>query len=237
MSTRTILGMGAHQQDYAHASAAVPLPAITDERTFMGYHRADGKVGTRNYIGHSDHSELLGLCGAFHRQRRRRNPGCWMQFPNVDGIVPIVHGTGCGMSGVNEGYETLFRTLSGYAQHPNFGGILLIGLGCEVMQVQDLVGGQPIRPDGILRYMTIQNEGGTRRTIERGLEELRALLAGQQSRTRPGPGQRNHRRYAMWRLGWLFRHHGEPGAGLCLGSAGAPRWHHDPVGNLRNLRG
>ena len=91
--------------------------------------------------------------------------------------MPIVHGTGCGMSGVNEGYDTLFRTLSGYAQHPNFGGILLVGLGCEVMQLQDLVGERPIRPDGVLRYMTIQQEGGTKRTIERGLEQLEGILA------------------------------------------------------------
>ena len=66
--------------------------------------------------------------------------------------------------------------MSGYAQHPNFAGILLIGLGCEVMQLADLVGGRAIRPDGELRYMTIQNEGGTRRTIERGLEELTGIL-------------------------------------------------------------
>ncbi len=107
------------------------------------------------------------------------------EFPNVDGIVPIVHGTGCGMSGKDEGYATLFRTLSGYAQHPNFAAILLIGLGCEVMQIADLVGDRKIRPDGDLRYMTIQQTGGTRKTIEAGLKELRALaeLANKAERT------------------------------------------------------
>lgn len=168
------LGMGDHKQDYAHASAAVPLEPINDERTFEGYPRADGRVGTRNYIGIVTTVNCSGSVARFIAEAAVRD-NLLERFPNVDGIVPIVHGTGCGMSGENEGYDTLFRTLSGYAQHPNFGGILLVGLGCEVMQLQHLVGERQIRPDGVLRYMTIQNEGGTRRTIERGLEQLEGI--------------------------------------------------------------
>ncbi|MDA7963671.1 altronate dehydratase family protein [Ruegeria sp.] len=168
------LGMGAHQQDYAHATANRPLEPITEGRSFRGFKRADGKVGTRNYIGILTSVNCSGSVARFIAEAAEKD-GLLNAFPNVDGIVPIVHGTGCGMSGKDEGYATLFRTLAGYAQHPNFGGILLIGLGCEVMQVSDLVGGRPIRADGALRYMTIQNEGGTRRTIERGLEELRGI--------------------------------------------------------------
>ncbi len=181
------LGMGAHQQDYAHASANAPLPTLTEERTFDGYHRTDGKVGTRNYIGILTTVNCSGSVARFIAEAAEKS-GLLDSFPNVDGVVPIVHGTGCGMSGKDEGYATLFRTLSGYAQHSNFGGVLLIGLGCEVMQVADLVCGRPIRADGALRYMTIQNEGGTRRTIERGLEELRGIaeLANQAERA-PAP--------------------------------------------------
>jgi altronate hydrolase/galactarate dehydratase len=181
------LGMGAHQQDYAHASANTPLPVLPADRTFDGYHRADGRVGTRNYIGILTSVNCSGSVARFIAEAAEKS-GLLDDFPNVDGVVPIVHGTGCGMSGKDEGYATLFRTLAGYAQHPNFGGILLIGLGCEVMQVADLVGGRPIRSDGALRYMTIQNEGGTRRTIERGLDELRGIaeLANQAERA-PAP--------------------------------------------------
>ncbi|WP_120634916.1 UxaA family hydrolase [Ruegeria sp. EL01] len=177
------LGMGDHQQDYAHASANTPLVEIDESRTFQGYHRADGNVGTRNYIGILTTVNCSGSVARFVAEAATKS-GLLDEFPNVDGIVPIVHGTGCGMSGKDEGYATLFRTLAGYAQHPNFAGILLIGLGCEVMQVADLVGGRPIRSDGALRYMTIQNEGGTRRTIERGLDELRGIaeLANQATR-------------------------------------------------------
>lgn len=168
------LGMGDHSQDYAFASEAKNLDPITEGRTFDGFHRADGRVGTRNYLGILTSVNCSGSVAKFIAEAAEKN-GFLDEFPNIDGIVPITHGTGCGMSGENEGYATLMRTLAGYAQHPNFGGILLIGLGCEVMQVSALVGDHPIRADGALRYMTIQHEGGTRKTIEKGLSELRGI--------------------------------------------------------------
>ena len=181
------LGMGEHQQDYGHATESHPLPGIEENRTFQGYHRADGRVGTRNYVGILTTVNCSGSVARFIAEAAEKS-GLLSEFPNVDGIVPIVHGTGCGMSSSNEGYTSLFRTLCGYAQHPNFAGILLIGLGCEVMQLADLVGGRAIRPDGELRYMTIQNEGGTRRTIERGLSELKGILEIANQATRaPAP--------------------------------------------------
>lgn len=178
------LGMGDHSQDYQHAEASIPLEPATEERTFLGYRRQTGRAGTRNYIGILTSVNCSGSVAKFIAEAAEKS-GLLDEFPNVDGIVPIVHGTGCGMSGKDEGYATLFRTLSGYAQHPNFAAILLIGLGCEVMQIADLVGDRKIRPDGDLRYMTIQQTGGTRKTIEAGLKELRALaeLANKAERT------------------------------------------------------
>ena len=181
------LGMGEHTRDYAHASEAKALAHSNDERTFDGYHRADGSVGTRNYLGILTSVNCSGSVAKFIAEAAEKS-GLLDDFPNIDGIVPITHGTGCGMSGNNEGYDTLFRTLSGYAQHPNFGGILLIGLGCEVMQIADLVGGRSIRADGALRYMTIQQIGGTRKTVEKGLEELRSIAELANTATRkPAP--------------------------------------------------
>jgi altronate dehydratase len=181
------LGMGEHTSDYAHATEAKSLLASPDVRTFNGYHRANGSVGTRNYLGILTSVNCSGSVAKFIAEAAEKS-GLLDDFPNIDGIVPITHGTGCGMSGENEGYDTLFRTLSGYAQHPNFGGILLIGLGCEVMQVSALVAGRPIRADGALRYMTIQQEGGTRKTIEKGLAELRSIAEIANTATRqPAP--------------------------------------------------
>lgn len=170
------LGMADQTLDHAFASANTSLPPITDERSFMGYHRDDGRVGTRNYLGILTTVNCSGSVARFIAEAAEKS-SLLDPFDHVDGIVPIVHGSGCGMSASDEGYHTLFRTLSGYAQHPNFGGVLLVGLGCEVMQIADLVGGRKIRSDGNLRYMTIQQAGGTRRTIETGLQQLGEMAA------------------------------------------------------------
>lgn len=177
------LGMGDHRQDHAFGADCRPLPPATEKRTFQGFHRADGKVGTRNYLGILTSVNCSGSVARFIAEAAERE-GLLDDFPNVDGVVPIVHRTGCGMSGSDEGYRALFRTLAGYAQNPNFGGILLVGLGCEVMQVPDLVGRGRMREDGNFRYMTIQQTGGTRRTIEKGLEVLREMAEAANRATR-----------------------------------------------------
>lgn len=179
------LGMGAHHQDYGFGEASVAVPAASQTRQFNGFARADGKVGTRNYIGVLTSVNCSGTV-ARHIAEQAEREGWLLEMRNVDGVVPIVHGTGCGMDLKGEGYATLFRTLSGYARNPNFGGILLVGLGCEMMQIRDLVGEGRLRPDGNFRYMTIQQSGGTRASVERGVAELRALaeVANRAERTR-----------------------------------------------------
>ena len=168
------LGMGGHAEAQEFSTEVRPLAAPSEQRHFMGYHRADGSVGTRNYLGILTSVNCSGSVARFIAEAVEKQG--WLDaFENVDGIVPIVHGTGCGMSGNDEGYDTLFRTLQGYARNPNFGGILLLGLGCEVMQVPDLVGRGRMRADGNIRYMTIQQSGGTRKTIERGIEQLKEM--------------------------------------------------------------
>ncbi len=174
------LGMGAHDPDYAFATDLRPLPQVQPAQ-FMGYAREDGRVGTRNYLGVLTSVNCSGSVARFIAEAAERED--WAG--DIDGVVPIVHGTGCGMSGENEGYQTLYRTLQGYARNPNFGGILLVGLGCEVMQVPDLVGQGRMRSDGNFRYMTIQGTGGTRKTVERGVAMLREMaeVAGRARRT------------------------------------------------------
>ena len=154
------LGMGAHDQDYAYATESHPQPVVTGKRTFLGYPRSDGKYGTRNYLGILTSVNCSGSVAKFIAEACERD-GWLRDFPNIDGVVAITHGTGCGMSGHDEGYATLFRTLQGYARNPNFGGILLVGLGCEVLQIPDLIGAGRLRNDGNFRHMTIQQTGGT----------------------------------------------------------------------------
>ncbi|MEE2945965.1 MAG: altronate dehydratase family protein [Pseudomonadota bacterium] len=180
------LGMADRLNAVIHQDTFRADPKFAD-RTFDGFHRSDGKIGTRNYIGVLTSVNCSGSVARFIAEAADKT-NLLDAFPNVDGIVPIVHGTGCGMNSQGEAYDTLFRTLAGYAQNPNFGGILLIGLGCEVMQVADLVGGRPIRPDGTLRYMRIQNEGGTAATVTKGLEHVKEIAAlANQCRRQPAP--------------------------------------------------
>lgn len=170
------LGMGAHKQDYGFGTAASATQPVEKTATFQGFHRASGRVGTRNYIGILTSVNCAGSVARFIAEEAARGD-LLADFPNVDGIVPIVHGTGCGMSGKGEGYETLFRTLAGYGHNPNFGAILMVGLGCEVMQIPDLIDRKALKDSARFRYMTIQQQGGTRATVDKGVSILRDLAA------------------------------------------------------------
>jgi altronate hydrolase len=97
-------------------------------------------------------------------------------YPNVDGVVACVHGTGCCLADDGEGFANLQRTLWGFARHANFGGVLLAGLGCEVNQIDFLLEAYGLERGPGLRTLTIQDTGGTRKTVERGIAMLREML-------------------------------------------------------------
>ena len=149
--------------------ASGPLP---NRQTFMGFRRPSSKVGTRNYIGIIASVNCSAtVCRAIaERAERELLP----QFPNIDGFVPIVHGQGCGSSAGGEGLAILRRTLSGYARHPNFAAVLLIGLGCEVNQIA-LYGAAG--NGAAIESFNIQDVGGTRAAIEMAIDRLKAIAA------------------------------------------------------------
>jgi len=88
----------------------------------------------------------------------------------------LTHGTGCGMDDQGEGIQILRRTLAGYARHANFGGVLLIGLGCEVNQIEALLVSEGLTRGPFLATMTIQESGGTVKAVNRGIELIRQML-------------------------------------------------------------
>ena len=174
-----------HKSGYEFSTEIQNKSNVETNEEFLGYHRDDGTVGTRNYIGILTSVNCSGSVAKFVAEEAEKS-GLLKQYKNVDGFVPIVHGSGCGMANSGEGYDLLFRTLSGYSRNPNFAAILLIGLGCEVMQIADLVGKSRLQNEESFRYMTIQNEGGSSKTIERGVSTLRELLEyADQSNRRP----------------------------------------------------
>ncbi|SEQ38725.1 altronate hydrolase [Loktanella sp. DSM 29012] len=148
--------------DLASAQAAIPQ---TDALTFDGYARADGCVGTRNYIA------LVATvnCSATVIRRAAAEieaSGLLDDYGNVDGIVALAHGTGCGMANSGRGYDILDRVLWGHATHPNVGATVFVGLGCEVMQIARMQSHFGDAGTDRFHALTIQDTGGTRATVD-----------------------------------------------------------------------
>ncbi|MFI4933332.1 MAG: UxaA family hydrolase [Caulobacterales bacterium] len=157
------------------AGGEIAAQRLEPPRTFEGFRRADGKVGVRNYVGVLT-SVNCSATVARHIAEAAERSGLLDDFPNVDGIVPITHASGCGMAGSGEGFEVLRRTLWGTAANPNFGAVLLVGLGCEVVQIGKLKSDYGIAEGEEFQSFTIQDSGGTRRAIESGLARLSEML-------------------------------------------------------------
>jgi altronate hydrolase len=180
------LTMRDFERDYAFCADLRPESAPPAALTFNGIVRADGRVATRNYIGVIS---SVNCSATVCRQIAEAFRGdALAAFPNVDGVVPITHKTGCGMASNGEGIDVLRRVIAGYIRHPNFAAVLFIGLGCESNQVTSLLGAEQLAESAQLRTMTIQDTGGTRKTIERGIALVREMLpAANQATRQPVP--------------------------------------------------
>ena len=166
------LGLSASREE----AAAPHIPNRAERpRHFMGYRRANGRVGVRNYIGVLT-SVNCSATVARHIAEAAEKRELLADHPHIDGIVPITHTSGCGMAGSGESFELLRRTLWGTAANPNFAAILLVGLGCEVLQVEQLKKDYGLGDGAMLQSFTIQETGGTRRAVEEGLARLEAML-------------------------------------------------------------
>jgi altronate hydrolase len=176
----------AFEREYAAGVDATVTELVPEgERaTFEGIVRADGRVATRNYLGILTSVNCSATTAKLIADQFRR-PGLLDDFPNVDGVVALTHGAGCGMASQGEGFDVLQRTLTGYAEHPNFAGFLLLGLGCEVNQVASLAEKWTLDATKAVRTMTIQEEGGTAATVRAGTAALLEMLpaANEVSRT------------------------------------------------------
>lgn len=142
--------------------------------TFMGFRRENGAVGTRNYIAIV--TSVNCSATAARRIADAFGPEELAEFPNVDGVVAFVHGTGCGMAGDGEGFEALQRVMWGYAKHPNNAGVLMVGLGCEMNQIDWLLDAYGLKQGPLFQTMNIQNVAGLQKTIAAGIEKVRAML-------------------------------------------------------------
>jgi len=165
--------------EHSAGASAAPEPL-----TFAGYRRADGRVGTRNYVAVVSTVN----CSATVSKRIARqvsDSGELDDLQGVDGVIALTHSTGCGMQPDGAGMAVLRRTLAGYLDHPNVGGVLVLGLGCEDNQVRALTGGLAGRADVPVATGTIQEFGGSAAAVRAGVGQLREMLpdAGRAERT------------------------------------------------------
>ena len=178
------LAMGDFARDYAIGTDVKATRFAKEPATFMGIIRPDGRVATRNYIGilstvNCSATVVRAIADHFRSDagHATETRGALANYPNVDGVVALSHGTGCGMASVGEPVDVLRRTLGGYAKHANFCGVLVIGLGCESNQISSLLGAQNLKENDQLRTFSIQDTGGTRKAIAQGIALIKEMLA------------------------------------------------------------
>jgi altronate hydrolase len=188
------LGMADFAREHAFCADAHPTAYAAEPAHFLGIRRDDGRVATRNYIGvltSVNCSATVARAIADHFRRDVR-PDALADFPNVDGVIALTHGIGCGIDTQGEGIAILRRTLAGYAAHPNFASVLFIGLGCETNQIGGVLEAGGLPDDARrLRAFTIQDSGGTRKTLDRGIAMVREMLA-EANRVRREPVPASH---------------------------------------------
>src|SRR6202165_5276620 len=157
--------------EYEFPSGEIPYPALPKNvPAFRGYLREDGRAGTRNYIAVvaasncAAHTAEL-IAGSFDDER----------LPdNVDGVVAFPHGEGCGHT-IGPDTEQLRRTLAGVLAHPNVSAAIILGLGCEVNQIDHYLG--PNSPQSSrLVGMTLQDSGGTIGALDRARREILGFM-------------------------------------------------------------
>ncbi len=169
--------MGALSHDYAFAEAAKPEPVLPENQraTFQGFRRKNGKVGTRNYIGIMTSVNCSATVASFIAQEINCS-GILKDYPNIDGVVALTQDNGCVIDYRGVIFDTFKRTAWGYATNPNMGGVMMVGLGCEGFQIPRFKEAYKVEEGETFRTMTIQETGGTRKTVEAGVKAVTEML-------------------------------------------------------------
>jgi altronate hydrolase len=172
------VGDGPLRLDYSVGEGCEPVELVQEDgrRTFLGFRRPDGRVGTRNYVA------VLASVNCSSSATRQiaeeiRTSGVLDDFPNVDGVLAFATKGGCGAHHGSTDVAQLQRTLGGIVDHPNVAGYVVLSLGCEVNQPGELIAEAGLAQDGEgPTVLTIQQDGGFRRTVEAGIEAVTRLL-------------------------------------------------------------
>jgi altronate hydrolase len=164
-------------KDYAFARDYKPTAILpkAERARFMGIRRANGQVGTRNYIGLfvtvNCSATVARKIGNYFDEERME------AWENVDGVIPFIHDSGCGMELTGEPMDLLRRTLAGYIRHPNMAGAVVLSLGCERNNLAQFFEEQGLAEGKMLKTITMQHVGGTARAIADGKDAVKEMLA------------------------------------------------------------
>ncbi len=177
--------------DYAFGSEYQPVEILpeAERRTFMGFRRRDGRVGTRNYVA------VLASVNCSSSATRRvvdhfRDPATTAAYPNVDGVIGFPTKGGCGAHYGSSDLGVLQRTMAGIVDHPNVAAYVILSLGCEVNQPTDMIEATGLSGDNGHEplVLTIQQDGGFQKTVEAGISAVEKLLPkANQARREPVP--------------------------------------------------
>jgi altronate hydrolase len=151
-----------HGQTRSASPVAAPVPS------FDGYRRADGRVGTRNEVW------IINTVGCVNTAAERIAAGARVRFAGqVDGVHAFAHPYGCSQLG--DDLHHTRRVLAGLMRHPNAGGVLVLGLGCENNQMQQLLDAAGADIDqSRLRYFNTQEVDDE---VEAGIDAVGELVA------------------------------------------------------------
>lgn len=161
------LRMYEFKREYGFCADTKPTDYVDTPRTFEGIVRPDGRIATRNYIGVVS---SVNCSATVARAIADHFRGKLDDYPNVDGVVALTHKSGCGLDAPIEGVNTFKRCIAGFVRHPNFAHIVLVGLGCEIGNLGDLLDGAP--GDSL----SIQTTGGSINTIDAGVAKIEEIL-------------------------------------------------------------
>ncbi len=140
---------------------------------FEGILRDNGEVATRNYIGIISTVNCSATVSKAIAEKIKHS-NILKDYSNIDGVVAITHSTGCGMNTVSEGMQVFQRTIDGFKNHPNFSHVFIVGLGCECAQISLFV--DSMKKHNRIHFLTIQEEGGTRKTVDKVFGQIKELL-------------------------------------------------------------
>ncbi|MFV0466694.1 MAG: UxaA family hydrolase [Lachnospiraceae bacterium] len=142
--------------------------------TFNGIVRDDGSIGTRNYIGvlatENESSSIARKIADYFTPERL------IGFTNIDGIIPFTTTLGGAINMRDSILKDLTKTMNGYIDNPNFGGMLVVSMQKNFYSFDGFTNIDEVHESDRLKKLCIIEEGGTLNSVNKGIEIIYDML-------------------------------------------------------------